>query len=71
LRWFFSSPVVSWQPNTKFVEVLQQVHRILIDAISTGPFEFVLPVPAGEKSDPERIGTPCCKQVPNTVSDHY
>jgi hypothetical protein len=33
--------------NAEFVEMVQQVERILIDAISTGTLEFMLSIAAG------------------------
>ena len=56
--------------HANFVEVLQHVERILVDAIGSGAFQFVLAVSSGEKANSQRTRTPGSQQVPYTISYH-
>src|SRR5882672_11764022 len=54
-----------------FIHVLQQIKWVLINAVSSGPFEFVLPVTAGKKTDAKCSCALCSQQIPNTVPHHH
>src|SRR5882672_4642503 len=47
--------------NAHFVQVPQQVGRILIDAIGTSAIQLVLTVATGEQSNSKRIGAARCE----------
>src|SRR5882762_7687793 len=57
-------------PNAHFVQVPQQVGRILIDAIGAGSTEFVLTIATGKQSNAKSIGATRCEQVPNAVANN-
>src|SRR5690606_26927460 len=56
-------------PAADLVDVLQEVRRILVDAVSAGPHELVLPVASGEEPDTGRAGAPRREHVPHAVAD--
>ena len=53
-------------PN--LVYVAKQVRRILVNAVRTGAFQFVLAIASGQQADTEGMSTARSKQIPNAVS---
>src|SRR5256885_7392139 len=53
------------------VEVVQEVRRILIDAIRAGALELFLTIATRQESHAERAGAARREQVPHTVPDHH
>ena len=46
-------------PSSYFIDVAQQVRRVLVNAVCAGTFQFLLAVTAGHQSDANRARPPC------------
>src|SRR6184192_1307289 len=55
-------------PNADFIEVLQQVTGILVDAVGARLLEFLATVAAGQQADAERGCSLCRQQIPDAVA---
>src|SRR6478735_4337030 len=62
-------PVNRWSPPAAdFVEVLQQIRGIGVDAVRARSLEFLLPIAAGQQPDAERTCTLRRQHVPDAVA---
>src|ERR1700716_2471934 len=49
----------------------QQVPGILVDAVGPRALESLLPIAAGQQSDPERASTTRGEQIPDAIADNH
>src|SRR5688572_10385722 len=52
-----------------FIEMAQQVGRILVDTVGAGPFEFLTAVASGQQADSKPPGSSGSQHIPDTVAD--
>ena len=57
------------RPDTTFIQMMQEIRRIVIGAIGPGAFQFVPAIAARQEPDTERGGPASRQQVPDTVTD--
>src|SRR6266540_4161482 len=57
--------------DAEFVEVMEHVAGVVVDAERTCALGFLATVAAGEEPDPERSGTTRGEHVPNAVAHHH
>src|SRR4029077_445429 len=58
-------------PHPALVEVVQQVRRVLIDAVCPGALQLFLSIATRQQSHAERAGAARREQVPHAVSNHH
>jgi hypothetical protein len=56
--------------DADFIEVTQQIGRILIDPRSAGSFQFFLAVSTGQQTHAKCTGASRCQHVPDGIADH-
>src|SRR5712692_2339152 len=67
--WRRLSATLLRRSDSHFIQVPQQVGRILIHAVCTSTLEFLLPVPPGEEADAERPHAAGGEEIPDAVPD--
>src|SRR6185369_1427477 len=55
--------------HADFVEMAQEICRIVIDSVSTGAFQLFATVTAGKQPDTQSPRASRCEQIPDTVAD--
>ncbi len=59
------------RPGGDFVEMLQEVVRILVNPQRTRSFKLADVVAAGEQADTRRLAAPGCEHVPYGIPDDH
>src|SRR6266850_1290542 len=62
--------ILSGCPDAHFVQMSQQIGRILVNAISARLFELILAIAAGEQANSERPGAARGQEIPDAVPDY-
>ncbi len=58
-------------PSTAdFIDVPEQIRRILVDTIRAAALQFVTPVSSGKEPDAERARAAGGQHIPDAVADH-
>ena len=57
-------------PRRHFVDVLQEVGGVVVDAIGAGALQLLAAIAAGEQADAERPRPARGEHVPDAVTDH-
>src|SRR5215475_2307468 len=60
----------SLAPAADFVEMIEQVGRVLVDANGAGMAQFLVAIAAGQQPDAERATARGSEHVPDGVADH-
>ncbi len=63
-------PCLPSEPHTDFVKMTQEVSRVLVDAVGTGAFQFLLPVASRQEADSNRPCPAGGEHVPDAVPHH-
>ena len=61
------SPVSFGFPDADFIQVVQQIGRVLVDPVGSSAFKLIPTVSAREQPDTKCLGAAGCEKIPDVL----